>query len=73
MARLAVGPKSMFSGGVFPRGLRRPRREVECQYSSSAKVKITGGVPVLPLEALCYKQEGRGFDSRLCHWNFLLA
>jgi len=21
---------------------------------------------------LCYKPEGRGFDSRKCHWNFLL-
>jgi hypothetical protein len=25
------------------------------------------------VEALCYKQEGRGFDSRWCHWNFLLT
>jgi hypothetical protein len=24
-------------------------------------------------EALRYKSEGRGFDSRLCHWNFLLT
>jgi hypothetical protein len=23
-------------------------------------------------EALCYKREGRGFDSRFCHWNFPL-
>jgi len=22
------------------------------------------------VEALRYKSEGRGFDSRLCHWNF---
>jgi hypothetical protein len=22
------------------------------------------------VEALCYKAEGRGFDSRWCHWNF---
>ena len=22
------------------------------------------------VEALCYKSEGRGFDSRWCHWNF---
>jgi hypothetical protein len=28
-----------------------------------------GGVVV---EALRYKQEGRGFDSRLCHWNLSL-
>ena len=23
------------------------------------------------VEALGYKPEGRGFDSRWCHWNFL--
>jgi hypothetical protein len=22
------------------------------------------------VEALCYKPEGRGFDSRWCHWKF---
>jgi hypothetical protein len=25
------------------------------------------------VEALRYKPEGRGFDFRLCHWNFLLT
>ena len=25
------------------------------------------------LEALRYKPEGRGFDSRWCHWNFSLT
>ena len=25
------------------------------------------------VEALCFKQEGRGFDSRWCHWNFSLT
>ena len=25
------------------------------------------------VEALRYKPEGRGFDSRLCHWNFSLT
>jgi hypothetical protein len=25
------------------------------------------------IEALRYKQEGRGFDSRLSHWNFPLT
>jgi hypothetical protein len=24
-------------------------------------------------EALRYKLEGRGYDSRCCHWNFSLA
>jgi hypothetical protein len=25
------------------------------------------------VEALCYKSEGRGFNSRWCHWNFSLT
>jgi len=25
------------------------------------------------VDALCYKPEGRGFDSRWCHWNFSLT
>jgi short-subunit dehydrogenase len=25
------------------------------------------------VEALHYKPEGRGFDSRLCHWSFSLT
>ena len=25
------------------------------------------------VEKLRYKSEGRGFDSRLCHWNFSLT
>ena len=25
------------------------------------------------VEALRYKSEGRGFDSRWCHWNFVLT
>jgi hypothetical protein len=25
------------------------------------------------IEALHYKPEGRGFDSRLCYWNFSLT
>ena len=29
-----------------------------------------GGVVV---KALRYKPAGRGFDSRLCHWNFSVA
>jgi hypothetical protein len=33
-----------------------------------------GGHAVAQLvEALCYKAEGRGFDYRCCHWNFLLT
>ena len=33
-----------------------------------------GGHAVAQLvDALCYKPEGRGFDSRWCHWNFSLT
>jgi hypothetical protein len=33
-------------------------------------VEACGGAVV---EALRYKPEGRGIDSRWCHWNFLLT
>ena len=29
-----------------------------------------GYMVVQLVEALCYKMEGRGFDSLWCHWNF---
>jgi len=36
-------------------------------------INIPGGHAVAHLvEALCYELEGRGFDSRWCHWNFSL-
>jgi hypothetical protein len=39
-----------------------------------AKFPLKRGEEVAQLvEALPYKPEGRGFDSRLCHWNFSLA
>jgi len=35
---------------------------------------VGGGYAVAQLvEALRYKPEGRGFDSRWCHWNFSLG
>ena len=34
---------------------------------------IRGHVVAQLVEALCYKSEGCGFDSRLCHWNFSLT
>jgi hypothetical protein len=33
----------------------------------------TGYAVARLVEALCYKPEGRGFDSRWCHWNFSLT
>jgi hypothetical protein len=32
---------------------------------------IADGVTVV--KVLCYKSEGRWFDSRWCHWNFSLT
>ena len=38
------------------------------------RIKINEGHAVVQLvEALRYKPEGRGFDSRWCHWSFLLT
>jgi len=34
---------------------------------------ITGHAVAQLVEALHYKSEGRGFDSRWCHWNFSLT
>ena len=35
------------------------------QYKETAVAQL--------VEALRYKSEGRGFDSRWCHWNFSLT
>jgi len=34
---------------------------------------VRAGVVAQLVEALRYKPEGRGFDSRLRHWNFSLT
>ena len=42
--------------------------------SEISRLLTTGGHAVAHLvEALRYKPEGRGFDSRWCHWNFSLT
>jgi hypothetical protein len=38
--------------------------------SHSYAIRARGGVVA---KALLYKPEGRGFNSRWCHWNFSLA
>ena len=35
--------------------------------------QFTGHAVAQLVEALPYKSEGRGYDSRWCHWNFLLT
>jgi hypothetical protein len=36
-------------------------------------IKILGHAVAQMVEALRYMPEGRGFNSRCCHWNFLLT
>ena len=44
-------------------------KPVWCAY------RLKGGTLLVAqlVEALLYKPEGRGFDFRWCHWNFLLT
>jgi hypothetical protein len=39
----------------------------------AALVEALGYAVAQFVEALRYKQEGRGFDFRCCHWNFSLT
>ena len=52
---------------------RRPRPTPGC--SAIEEEEINGATLLVAqfVEALSYKSEGRGFDSRLCHWNFSLT
>jgi hypothetical protein len=44
-------------------------------YNSFRYIYYTRGTLLVAqlVEALRYKPEGRGFDSRWCHWNFSLT
>jgi len=37
------------------------------------KTYLRSSIVAQLVEALRYKSEGRGFDSRWCHWNFPLT
>ena len=47
----------------------------QCGYNTVHYVHEGGGRTAVAqlVEALRYKSEGRGFDSRWCHWNFSLT
>jgi len=49
--------------------------EPRCSWYDNINMYLTGiGHTVVQLvDALRYKSEGRGFDSRCCHWNFSLT
>jgi len=56
---------------------QEPSLPVTCQQAPNIHVVLGGGMGGTLLvaqlvEALDYKPEGRGFDSRWCHWIFSL-
>ena len=50
--------------------LLRPFRNVEQRTVALYWENIARHAVALLVEALRYKREGLGFDSRWCHWNF---
>jgi hypothetical protein len=64
--RISVGKPE----GKRPFG--RPRRRWEDNIKMDLQENGEHAVAQL-IEALRYKSEGRGFDSRWCHWNFSLT
>ena len=44
-----------------------------CPYKRTADCNISGHAVAKLVEALRYQPDGRGFDSRWCHWNFSLT
>jgi len=54
--------------------LRYTIRTFSCKTYTKGYVYYQGTLLVAQLvEAMRYKPEGRGFDSRWCHWNFSLT
>jgi len=47
-------------------------RKISFLYEDLAQLHLFQHAVAQLVEALCYKLEGRGFDSR-CHWNFSLT
>ena len=67
--------KFVHCGGKFHHITGHEGPEVEQKYSSTLSLTSAldggGGHEVAQLvEALCYRPEGRRFDSQWCHWNF---
>ena len=55
------------------RGERPATNRRYCTYINVKGAKQLGHAVAQLVEALRYKLEGRGFDSRWCHWNFSLT
>ena len=60
---------------IFITGLYNKPQGCGASVASAAGrfTRRKGGTVAQLVEALRYKPEGRGFDSRWCHWNFSLT
>jgi hypothetical protein len=47
-------------------------RKIEQPFLCLQRLYWSGHAVAQLVEALCYKPEGRGFDSRWCQWKFFL-
>jgi hypothetical protein len=63
--------KKKLRGKSFP-SVTSSARKLIYFYISHPVLLIMGYAVVQLVEALRYKPEGRGFDYRLSHWNFLV-
>ena len=75
--RLLIHPvhyqEEIFAYGAATSSVQ-PHPAFPCGLKMYVLLLIYGGHAVAQLvEALRYKPEGRGFDSRWCHWNFSLT
>ena len=68
MSLLAVVLCNTFSDSAAPADPDLLNVKISGSYSDTPGHAVT-----LLVEPLSYKSEGRGFDSRWCHWNFSLT
>ena len=70
--RLTTSPhKKIVTKPQKNRGCQGPPRAVELMLIIIIIIIIIRDGTVV--KVLCYKSEGRWFDSRWCHWNFSLT
>ena len=66
---------SILTFTAFYHPTNRPMSEIRLEQLKINLLPCSMGVCAVAqlVEALRYKSEGRGFDSRWCHWNFSLT
>jgi hypothetical protein len=74
---MTTGAPSPVQKIVHQRGIVRNIEVRSCSqlcYGKAMSITYSGGGRGgTVVKALCYKSEGRWFDSRWCHWNFSLT